>query len=80
MPGEHRVEFRADRISIKDKISQIVDILEKQASVSFDALFPANTDKGEVIVTFLAVLEMAKLCLVRITQQVQSGVIRLFYL
>jgi len=80
MPGEHRVEFRADRISIKDKISQIVDILEKQASVSFDALFPANTDKGEVIVTFLAVLEMVKLCLVRITQQVQSGVIRLFYL
>lgn len=77
---DHRVDLSTERFSIKDKIAYIADILEKQGSVVFDELFPEDADKGEVIVTFLAILEMAKLCLVRIAQQVQSSVIRLFYL
>jgi segregation and condensation protein A len=80
IPGEDRMEFTADRISVKDKISQIVDILEKKGSTTFEELFSDSPDKGEIIVTFLAILEMMKLALLRAVQHVQTGVLRLFYI
>ncbi len=77
---EHKIDFSADRISVKDRITEIVEILEEKGSVVFTELFSSSTNKGEVIITFLAILEMVKLGLVQIAQHVQSGIIRLFYL
>ncbi len=74
-----RVELTVDRISVKDKISDIVDILEEKGSAAFNELFESAADKGEIIITFLAILEMVKLNLVRIVQYLQTGIIRLFY-
>lgn len=74
------VDLTADRISVKDKITQIIDILEEKGSVTFAELFSPKADKSEVIVTFLAVLEMVRMMLIRIVQHVQTGIIRLFYL
>ena len=72
--------MRADEISVKDRITQIIDILETKKSITFLELFSDNPDKNEIIVTFLAILEMVKLMLIRIAQHVQTGVIRIFYL
>jgi len=80
IPDDHRVDMRADEISVKDRITQIIDILETKKSITFLELFSANPDKKEIIVTFLAILEMVKLMLIRIAQHVQTGVIRIFYL
>ena len=80
IPDEHRVDMRADEISVKDKITQIIDILEAKESITFLELFTDIPDKHEIIVTFLAILEMVKLTLIRIFQHVQTGVIRIFYL
>ena len=80
IPDEHRVDMRADEISVKDKIAQIIDILEAKESITFLELFTDIPDKHEIIVTFLAILEMVKLTLIRIFQHVQTGVIRIFYL
>jgi segregation and condensation protein A len=77
---DQRVDITPDRISVRDRITEIVDILEAEESTTFDALFSKNVDKSEVIITFLALLEMVKLNLVRIAQHVQTGIIRLFYL
>lgn len=77
---DQQVDLTADRISVKDKISQIIDILEKQKSITLDALFADDADKSEVIITFLAILEMVKLSLIRIVQHVATGIIRLFYI
>jgi segregation and condensation protein A len=76
---DHLVELTADSLSVKDRISELVDIFEKQKSITFDELFAADSNKGEVIVTFLAILEMVKLSLIQIAQQVQTSIIRLFY-
>jgi segregation and condensation protein A len=76
---DHLVELTADSLSVKDRISELVDIFQKQKSLTFDELFAADSNKGEVIVTFLAILEMVKLSMVQIAQQVQTGIIRLFY-
>ena len=80
MPGEHGIDFDTERFSIKDKIAHIIEVLEAKGSVTFDELFSKDADKEELIATFLALLEMGKLSLVRIVQHYQSGTIRLFYL
>jgi segregation and condensation protein A len=80
--SEHRgVDIiTADTVSVRDKIVQIVEIFETKNSITFDELFPMNTNKSEVIVTFLAILEMVRLSLINIIQNTQTGVIRIFYL
>lgn len=75
-----RVDITADTISVRDKIVQIVEIFESLGSTTFNELFPKNAEQSEVIVTFLAILEMVRLSLVRIIQNTRTGVIRLFYL
>jgi segregation and condensation protein A len=80
LPSDQLVEFTPDRVSVKERITEIVDILEEKGSVTFGELFAPDAAKGEVIVTFLAILEMVKLSLVRVAQHVQTGIIRLFYL
>ncbi len=78
--AEHRMNFEDDQISIKDRISQVVEILEKKGSITFSELFEPQTDRGLIVVTFLAILEMIKMSLVRAVQNIQTGSIRLFYL
>jgi len=77
--GEHRVDLHTERISVKERINEIIDILEQKGSIAFEELFTESRNRSDVIVTFLAVLEMVKLSLLRITQHVQTGVIRMFY-
>ena len=80
--SEHRgVDIiTADTVSVRDRIVQIVEIFETRKSVTFNELFSMNTDKSEVVVTFLAILEMVRLSLINIVQNTQTGIIRLFYL
>jgi segregation and condensation protein A len=80
IPEDHRVDLAADEISVKERISQIVDILEDKGSITFLELFPDNPDKSAIIITFLAILEMVKLTLIRVVQHVQTGIIRVFYI
>ena len=80
IPDGHRVELTADEISVKDKISQIVEILEAKASITFLELFSDNPNKHKIIITFLTILEMVKLTLIRIIQNVKTGILRIIYL
>jgi segregation and condensation protein A len=79
MSGEHRVELYTERVSVKERINQLVDILEEKGSLAFDELFEGSRTRADVIVTFLAILEMVKLSLLRVTQHIPTGVIRIFY-
>lgn len=63
----HQIDF--ERISITDRINQLSDILRERPSVSFDELFSADRTRADVIVTFLALLEMTRLKMTRITQE-----------
>ena len=80
IPDDHRVEMTADEISVKDRISQIADILEAKGSITFLELFSDSPDRREVIITFLAILEMVKLALIRLVQNLNTGIIRIFYI
>jgi segregation and condensation protein A len=76
---DHRVDLTTDRVSVKERINQLIDFLEVKNSVSFDELFEGTATKSDLIVTFLAILEMVKLSLVQVVQHTLSGVIRIFY-
>ena len=80
IPDDAHIDFTADEISVKDKITQIADILEARGSVTFEELFPKNPTRTDVIVTFLGILEMVKLEIIRLVQHVSTGIIRLFYI
>ncbi|WP_419663904.1 segregation and condensation protein A [Desulfosarcina variabilis] len=75
----HRVNLTRDRISVQERISQLTEILEANESMTFDELFEECREKPDIIVTFLAILEMAKLNLIHIAQHVPTGIIRIFY-
>lgn len=77
--GDAGMEFTPERFTIRDKIAEIVELLEARNSVTFTELFTEAGGKEELIVTFLSLLEMAKIGLIRVAQQVQSGIIRVFY-
>ena len=79
MGPDRGVEITADTISVKDRISQLVDLLEEKQSLTFEEMFGEKLARGDLVVTFLAILEMVKLGLLRITQHVQTGIIRVFY-
>ena len=76
---EHRVDLSRDRVSVRERIAQLTELLEKQESMTFDELFGESRERFDIIVTFLAILEMAKLSLIRIAQHVPTGIIRIFY-
>ncbi len=76
---DHRVDMTTDRVTVKDRINQLVDLLEEKNSMTFDELFEGAVKKGDLIVTFLAILEMVKLSLITVVQHALSGVIRIFY-
>jgi len=76
---DHRVEMAADEISVKDRMNDILALAEERGSLTFDELFETSAEKRFIIVTFLALLESMKLSLIRVAQNAQSGVIRLFF-
>jgi segregation and condensation protein A len=76
---DHRVEMATDEISVKDRMNDILAMAEERGSLTFDELFDTSVEKRFVIVTFLALLELMKLSLIRAAQGAQSGVIRLFF-
>jgi segregation and condensation protein A len=66
-----------DRLSVSQKISELTDRLEKEGRFAFTSMFSFLRDgqprtveevRHEAVVTFLALLEMAKLRLISVSQ------------
>jgi len=62
-------EILISRITINDKISQIMETLEAKERVTLENIFTEMREKIEMVVTFLALLELIRLKLVRIEQE-----------
>ena len=61
-------EVVTDRVSISDRINELADFLRVRKRVTFEALFDGIVTKAELVITFLALLEMSKLRLTRLFQ------------
>jgi segregation and condensation protein A len=76
-PGDF-MEVSAEAIRLKDRISQLMEILSGVSSITFHELFEGKVRKMEMILTFLAILELVRLQMVRAFQHQPSGIIRLY--
>lgn len=63
---DHEVTF--DRLSITDRINELVDVLRRKPRVPFDALFDGPVSRFDLVITFLALLEMTRLRMTHIYQ------------
>jgi len=71
-------EISLEHMNIKEKIHQIMERLWEQENVTFNELFTMATPRKEIIVTFLALLELLRLRMIKIYQAEPFGVIRIF--
>jgi len=63
--------LKRDQFTVEDKIERIKSSIATNKKMLFKELFTASTVKAEVIVTFLAVLELLKLKVISIKQDSQ---------
>ena len=71
-------EIVDDRFTVSDKIDHLLKVMEPGQSARFSDLFVAASTKSEVIVTFLALLELIKLMHFRIQQEGILGEIEVY--
>jgi segregation and condensation protein A len=63
----------ADRISLTDRIGELADLLAKRRRVAFDDIFTGLATRFDLVITFLALLEMARLRMTRLFQTEPLG-------
>jgi segregation and condensation protein A len=72
------VPLPPEQVSIETRIEQLLERLSETEACGFDDLFSDAGSRGDMIVTFLAILEMIRLKLVRVFQSGQMGPIRIY--
>jgi len=76
MPQTRLVEIEPDRLSVAQRIAEVLELMAAGGEMRFEELFRGAREVGDVVVTFLAVLELVRLRLVRIWQTEAYGEIR----
>jgi segregation and condensation protein A len=76
LPGV-QLKFQVEPWSLKDKTTMIMDQLKERGGLYFTELFQETQTLSELIVTFLAILELAQMGLLRIFQTGPDKDIRL---
>lgn len=74
-PAPQIHEITAEQLSVADRINQILVALQGQQSLAFTELFTPEGGRHEVIVTFLAMLELVKLRMLHLLQNQRFGTI-----
>jgi segregation and condensation protein A len=75
-PAFHEVEM--EQFSLADRLQLILDALGHRRQLTFRELFSGTGGRGEIVVTFLAMLELVKLRMVRLMQNNRCGTIWLY--
>jgi segregation and condensation protein A len=72
---DHQIDL--ERFSITDRINQLSEVLRSKKRVGFIELFEGQSSRAELIITFLALLEMTRLRLTRLFQDDPLGPIEI---
>ncbi len=62
------IRIMRETLTVKDRITMILDKMEHDHTIKFEALFEKDTTRIQIIVTFLALLEILKVGLARAYQ------------
>jgi segregation and condensation protein A len=75
-PKEALHEVMPDRIRLVDRIMQVLDAVTAKRSMMFEDLFEGDADREMIIVTFLSILELVRLGLLRAHQSDPFGAVQ----
>ncbi|WP_298036958.1 segregation/condensation protein A [uncultured Desulfuromonas sp.] len=75
-PGVHEVE--PESLSVSERVNSILGLLSQRPNLAFSEIFSQAPGRQEVVVTFLAMLELVRLRLVHFMQNSLRGPILLF--
>ena len=67
------VRITREALTVKDKISHIMEMLENNDTARFEDLFKEDRSRIQIVVTFVALLELIRLGLVRAYQENDFG-------
>jgi segregation and condensation protein A len=67
-----------EQVSIETRIEQLLERLSETEACGFQDLFATDVTRPDMILTFLALLEMIRLKLIRVFQQGGAGAIRIY--
>lgn len=70
-------EIVFDEILVSDRIEHIKKILAERDVLHFPEIFTANPSRMEIVVTFMAILELARTRIIRLLQHKVFGTIRI---
>jgi len=73
LPKDTFHDVTLDKITVREKMTLLLDRLRQQHSILFESLFAEATSRMEVVVTFLAMLELVKVRAIRIIQEEMAG-------
>jgi segregation and condensation protein A len=73
LPKDVVHEVTLEKITVREKMTMLLDILRTQGQVLFEALFSELKTRMEVVVVFLAMLELVKARAIRIFQEQATG-------
>lgn len=72
-PGKQLIEILPDNVTVRDRMNAVLEALEGQESVTFEALFDSACHRMVIVVTFLALLELIRLRTIRVFQTENFG-------
>jgi len=78
MDKEELLEIDTERISLSDRINEILEELSQQKSLSFTDVLKASRTRKSIVYTLLAILELMKMRVIRAYQADPFGPIRIF--
>jgi segregation and condensation protein A len=73
------LEVTPEQITIQERMTQITDLLRERRSCTFEELFDEQVTRYDVVVTFLALLEMTRMRFARIYQTGYQAPIHVHY-
>jgi len=77
-PVETYHEIDVDSLSVTERVNVVLSLLAGRENLAFSELFQTRPERNEVVVTFLATLELVRLKLVRLMQSSRFGPIWLY--
>ena len=75
--GQGSLKVSLEKWSVKDKVESIIALLREKSDIFFEEIFAGNQDISELVVTFLALLELIHMGLIKVFQPSQQNRIRL---
>lgn len=73
------IEFILETKSIEERIGEIIELLKQKPELLFEELFIHDHTKAELVLTFLALLELARIGILSLFQHPAQKQVKVFY-